>query len=100
MITSVTRKKNWSFATRYLQQESDMEQPQGLRTRTTPETLERLPRTITNSAEDVVVGAFQYDSCDKESKGAINDKRGAEPGADSIQQYSKCKWFRTMLFIT
>lgn len=49
----------------------------------TPETSERFARAITNSTEDVVGGAFQYECCDPQSNGASSDNNGADPGAVS-----------------
>ena len=54
----------------------------------TPVTSERVPSTITNSAEVVFGGAFQYDCSDPESRGVSNDKNGAESLAVSTYSLS------------
>lgn len=38
---------------------------------------------MTNSTDETLGGALQYDSCDPEFKGATNDNKGAEPAAVS-----------------
>lgn len=38
---------------------------------------------MTNSTDVALEGAFQYDSCDPESKGASNENNGADPAAVS-----------------
>ena len=53
----------------------------------TPLTSESVPRTITNSAEVVLGGAFQYERCDPESNGVSNDKNGAESVAVSTYSF-------------
>ena len=55
----------------------------------TPETSERLPRTIISSVEEVVGGALQYDCFNPVFKGASNDNGGAEPDADSIYKNNR-----------
>jgi hypothetical protein len=46
-----------------------------------------LPRTIPNSTEVALDGAFQYDSREPELYGASNDKNGAEFAAVSTCNY-------------
>lgn len=68
---------------------SPAEYPQGLVSKMTPVTSEMEPRTITNSAEVAFGGAFQYEQNEPESKGASNDKAGAESPAVSTYNYTK-----------
>lgn len=68
---------------------SPAEYPQGLTSKTTPLTSEMEPRTITNSAEVALGGAFQYEENEPESKGASNDKAGAESAAVSTYNFTK-----------
>lgn len=55
----------------------------------TPLTSEMESRTITNSAEVTFGGAFQYELYEPESKGASNDKTGAESAAVSTYNYTE-----------
>lgn len=66
---------------------SPAEYPQGLTSKMTPLTSEMEPRIITNSAEVAFGGAFQYEQNEPESKGASNDKAGAESAAVSTYNY-------------
>lgn len=68
---------------------SPAEYPQGLTSKMTPLTSEMEPRTITNSAEVAFGGAFQYEHDEPESKGASNDKTGAESAAVSTYNYTE-----------
>ena len=71
---------------------SPAEYPHGLTIMMTLLTSEMEPRTITNSAEVVLGGAFQYEENEPEPKGASNDKAGAESAAVSTYNYAKpCK---------
>lgn len=49
----------------------------------TPLTSERVPRTIANSTDAVLGGAFQYEWRDPELNGLRSDKNGAESVAVS-----------------
>lgn len=58
-------------------------------TKRTPETSERLPRTMQNSTQEALDGAFQYECRGPELNGASSDKYGAESGAVSTYNNTK-----------